>query len=75
MSKVFKSVLGGVASIFGGGAKPPAPPPPTPMPDSQSPAALAARRKAMAKQMGSTGRESTMLSSGATGVFGSETLG
>jgi hypothetical protein len=73
MSKIVKAVVGGVASIFGGGSpKPPPAPKPVPMADPQSPEVQAARRRAMQRQMGSSGRESTMLSGG---VFGSDTLG
>jgi hypothetical protein len=73
MGKYVKRIADPMNLIFK--EKTPRPTPPPTMPDSQSPAVLAARRKAMARQMGSTGRESTLLSGGSGGVFGSETLG
>ena len=42
-------------------AAPPAPKPPAPMPDTNSPAVLEARRKAMLDITGRAGRQSTIL--------------
>lgn len=58
--------------------KPAAPPKPavTPMADPNSPEVQAARRRALAEQKGSSGRESTLLSGGGSSSnFSAPTMG
>lgn len=67
MSKVFKAVIGGVGSLFGGLSTPAAPEvkPPAPAPDPDDPRLRTlARRRAAERSQGTGSREGTRLTNG-----------